>query len=346
MSHPGLGQLTEIPVVAKRRQSPADRRVHVAIGKPRRAERDLDRLGEQLTHRHRDRAGRATRRVPHGHKLRVRPEPTAGQVERADVIGEQFPGRRKPLRGRNPKLNEHPQRGPVSERRCVLEILALHGGPYVPPDVDPPPPPDWPDVLAAGVVGDVAAGVVGEAAGGAMVSELLELLDGLLELLFALEDLADGLGELDESEPSELPLAVPSYDKPDDAPVSEEAPDDFTVACVDPGRRATTAPATATLAKDAVTVAAFSRRLPRSRSATACATRRAAAWPPARGVLAWSRGVPSPSFLLFMPISLTRVSVSAVRRRSQNALSSCSVFMLPAAASLRRGRSRGRQPDR
>jgi len=178
------------------------------------------------------------------------------------------------------------------------------------------------DDEAAGVVGDEAAGVVGDVAGGAIVSELPEP-------LFALEDLADRLGELDEPEPWETPLATPSYDKPDDAPVSEETLDDFTVACVDPGRRATTAPATATLAKDAVTVVAFSRRLPCSRSATACATRRAAAWPSARGVLAWSRGVFSPSSQLFMPISLTWVGVSAVRRRSQNALSSCSMLCLP-----------------
>jgi hypothetical protein len=46
----------------------------------------------------------------------------------------------------------------------------------------------------------------------------------------------------------------------------------------DPGSVTATTPATATLARDTVVVVAFSRLRPRSRSATACATLRAADW--------------------------------------------------------------------
>ena len=97
---------------------------------------------------------------------------------------------------------------------------------------------------------------LGELAGGWRVEELLELLE-LLELFDDVED------EPDEPVPAEL--------WPDDVPES------LTEACVAPGSTATSAPATATLAKDAVTVVAVSRRLPCSRSATARASCRALA---------------------------------------------------------------------
>ncbi len=68
-------------------------------------------------------------------------------------------------------------------------------------------------------------------------------------------------------------------DEPDelDELLPDDVPESLTEACVAPGRTATTAPATATLAKDAVTVVAVSRRLPCSRSATARASCRALA---------------------------------------------------------------------
>jgi hypothetical protein len=50
-----------------------------------------------------------------------------------------------------------------------------------------------------------------------------------------------------------------------------------TAAWLVPGRTTATAPAASTLATDTATVVVFSRRLPCSRSATACATRRACA---------------------------------------------------------------------
>lgn len=66
-------------------------------------------------------------------------------------------------------------------------------------------------------------------------------------------------------------------------------PEDFTAAWVEPGRTASTAPATPTLARDTVSVVVFRRRLPCSRSATARA-----------------------SSLLFIPISLARAAVRLI----------------------------------
>jgi hypothetical protein len=91
-----------------------------------------------------------------------------------------------------------------------------------------------------------------------------EPLDGFDEL--------EALGKLDEFEP-EPELADP-------APVPAVEP----LECVDallvePGSTAATMPAATTLATPTVAVAAFSLRRPRSRSATACETCRAAAWP-------------------------------------------------------------------
>jgi len=94
---------------------------------------------------------------------------------------------------------------------------------------------------------------LGELAGGWMVEELFELVE-----------LFDDV----EEEPDD---PVPVVLVPDDVPES------LTEACVAPGSTAISAPATATLAKDAVTVVAVSRRLPCSRSATARASCRAPA---------------------------------------------------------------------
>jgi hypothetical protein len=102
--------------------------------------------------------------------------------------------------------------------------------------------------------------------------------------LFEFEEF-DELDEFDEfaereepelpAEPeSELWLALPSLDVPlpeDDVPVlvlADELPE-LVLVCVEPGSTAATAPAASTLAKPTVAVAVFSRRLPRSRSATA-----------------------------------------------------------------------------
>jgi hypothetical protein len=78
-------------------------------------------------------------------------------------------------------------------------------------------------------------------------------------------------------DPPEL-AGEPAPDEPElDEPELDEEPPlvPVTAAWVEPGRMATTTPATATLAADTVTVVAFSRRRPCSRSATASATWRA-----------------------------------------------------------------------
>lgn len=127
----------------------------------------------------------------------------------------------------------------------------------------------------------------GELAGDWRVDELFELLE-LLELLelFELFELPDDLDEdvpdepemPDEPDVVDEPELVDEPDEPDDVLLlPEDVPECLTLAWVDPGRTASTAPATATLAKDAVTVVAFSRRLPCSRSATARASCRALA---------------------------------------------------------------------
>lgn len=95
----------------------------------------------------------------------------------------------------------------------------------------------------------------------------------LEELL--LDELLDPFEPLDEVEPVELD---PEEVEPDELEPDELDPDDelpFTAAWLAPGRAATTTPAAATLARPTVTVVAFSRRRPSSRSATAFATCRA-----------------------------------------------------------------------
>jgi hypothetical protein len=99
---------------------------------------------------------------------------------------------------------------------------------------------------------------LGALAGDWRVEELLELLEELLELF---------------EEPDEPEEVEP----PDDELLLDDVPESLTEACVAPGRTTSTAPATATLANDAVTVVAVSRRLPCSRSATARASCRALA---------------------------------------------------------------------
>jgi hypothetical protein len=134
-------------------------------------------------------------------------------------------------------------------------------------------------------------------------------LDELLELLEELEDEPDEPEEPEELVPDEL---VPEELVPDE-PVPDVVPDELdelllvddpeslTEAWVAPGRTATSAPAAATLAKDAVTVVAVSRRRPCSRSATARASRR-------------------PLSRLSMSTSLPRPAEEPVRARSQNPL--------------------------
>jgi hypothetical protein len=110
---------------------------------------------------------------------------------------------------------------------------------------------------------------LGEFAGDWRVEELL------LELLELLEEFDEF--EFDEFDEFEFEFE----EEPDDPvlvePVLDDVPESLTEACVAPGRTAITAPATATLANDAVTVVAVSRRLPCSRSATARASCRALA---------------------------------------------------------------------
>ena len=117
-----------------------------------------------------------------------------------------------------------------------------------------------------------------------MVPELLddplESLE-LLELLGVLDELAgvldDALEDLLDRVLEGLLEGVLDEEAPDDALLSDDVPEIFTAACVDPGRTAITTPATTTLAKDTVTVVVFRRRRPCSRSATACASLREAA---------------------------------------------------------------------
>lgn len=134
----------------------------------------------------------------------------------------------------------------------------------------------------------------GAEAGACRLFELLELLDEL-ELSDGLGpfdglELSDGLGPVDGLEPVDEPpefelepvFAVPPPAAPpeDEVPVpvlADELPVLVTAAWVEPGSTAATAPAATTLAKPTVAVAAFSLRFPRSRSATACETWRAAA---------------------------------------------------------------------
>jgi hypothetical protein len=104
---------------------------------------------------------------------------------------------------------------------------------------------------------------LGELAGDWRVEELLELFEELDE---------------EDDEPDEPEEVEPEEDEPlDDELLLDDVPESLTEACVAPGRTISTAPATATLANDAVTVVAVSRRLPCSRSATARASCRAPA---------------------------------------------------------------------
>jgi hypothetical protein len=116
----------------------------------------------------------------------------------------------------------------------------------------------------------------------------------LFELLDEFDEF-DEPGEFDEfAEPAEfelLPVLAPESElaePPLDAPV----PDDdvpaallpgelelLVVLCVEPGSAAATAPAASRLATPTVAVVVFSLRRPRSRSATARETCRAAPWP-------------------------------------------------------------------
>jgi hypothetical protein len=108
---------------------------------------------------------------------------------------------------------------------------------------------------------------LGELAGDCRVEELLELLELLEEL-----------DEPDEPVPEDVPDVPEEVEDPDEVDeLLSDVPESLTVACVAPGRTTSTAPATATLANDAVTVVAVSRRLPCSRSATARASWRAPA---------------------------------------------------------------------
>jgi hypothetical protein len=106
--------------------------------------------------------------------------------------------------------------------------------------------------------------------------------ESLDELLLPEEPLSDELPLLPEPLVPELDVPELEFDDPVelelDDPVGlddEPVPVVVTAAWLDPGKSTATAPAASTLAADTVTVAVVSRRRPRARSATACATRRA-----------------------------------------------------------------------
>jgi hypothetical protein len=119
---------------------------------------------------------------------------------------------------------------------------------------------------------------------------LFELLDEFDE--FDEPDEFAELGELGElGELELLPVLAPEpglAEPPLDAPVPDDdvpvlwLPDELellVVLCVEPGSAAATAPAASRLATPTVAVVVFSLRRPRSRSATARETCRAAPWP-------------------------------------------------------------------
>ena len=99
---------------------------------------------------------------------------------------------------------------------------------------------------------------------------------GVLAGDWRVEELLELLEELDE-EPEDEPDEPEEVEPSDDELLLDDVPESLTEACVAPGRTTSTAPATATLANDAVTVVAVSRRLPCARSATARASCRALA---------------------------------------------------------------------
>lgn len=112
---------------------------------------------------------------------------------------------------------------------------------------------------------------------------MFELLDEFDEF-----DEPDEFAELGEFEL--LPVLAPEpglAEPPLDAPVPDDVPaallpdelELLVVVCVEPGSTAATAPAASRLATPTVAVVVFSLRRPRSRSATARETCRAAPWP-------------------------------------------------------------------
>ena len=144
----------------------------------------------------------------------------------------------------------------------------------------------------------------------------------LLDELLLDEPLFDPLDELldEPSDPLEL---EPEFDVPvDELELDEDLLPVLVAAWLDPGSTTATTPATATLASDTVVVVAFSRRRPRSRSATARATCRPASW-----------SVPQ----LFTLTSVTRPAVSAVVEQSANVLNARATENPPRAVARPRG---------
>jgi hypothetical protein len=157
-------------------------------------------------------------------------------------------------------------------------------------ELKPPPPPDWTPL---------------DGAWKPLPDELL--LDPSDELL---DEPADPVDPAEPVEPE------PDVEPPDELELDDELlPVLVTAAWLEPGRIAATTPATATLAKDTVTVVALSRRRPCSRSATARATCRPAPWSDVR------RGPAAGSSQLFTLTSLARTAVSAVGEVSADVLS-------------------------
>ena len=126
------------------------------------------------------------------------------------------------------------------------------------------------------------------------------------------ELLPESLEEPDELEPDEPEPEEPESDEldPDDVELLLLLP--VTAAWLVPGRITATAPAASTLVAATAIGAAFSRRRPSSRSATACATRRACAARSARSACAAGppRGVCFSQ--LFTTLSVTCSSVGVV----------------------------------
>jgi len=98
--------------------------------------------------------------------------------------------------------------------------------------------------------------------------------DGAWIPLWSLDEL---LPELSEEPLESLEPVEPELDEPEELAPFDVEPVPVTAAWLVPGRITATAPAASTLATDTATVVVFSRRRPCSRSATACATRRARA---------------------------------------------------------------------
>ena len=111
----------EVAVVAQGADSPADRRVHEAVGQLGGTQRDGDRLGQQRTD-----DDPAPGLLVHGGDLRVRGEPAARRVDRHQLVAQDVLGGGEPVRVGDDELGRRAQR---RVDRPVRARLADHDAP-------------------------------------------------------------------------------------------------------------------------------------------------------------------------------------------------------------------------